>query len=223
MSSPSPAPPAELTEQQHKELLQVLLTEYTTLRAEAQHNETHQIELAMISFSALAALIAAAATFSAAIPENIEIFFFFLALPCLVMFLGLLWIDLIYRRTRFGCYTKCLENKINALVPQGPGGWKSIEFEHWIQDLEDGTGFFNTTRFFRGYIISGSWLAAPLLIMASYFLLSEVPPGDCWDAVLSLAAANWLATIFMAAVYGIYYLLFFQYLKKIIAFPEKVP
>ena len=73
----------------------------------------------MISFSALAALIAAAATFSAAIPENIEIFFFFLALPCLVMFLGLLWIDLIYRRTRFGCYTKCLENKINALVPKG--------------------------------------------------------------------------------------------------------
>lgn len=105
---------------------------------------------------------------------------------------------------------------------QGPGGWKSIEFEHWIQDLEDGTGFFNTTRFFRGYIISGSWLAAPLLIMASYFLLSEAPPGDCWDAVLGLAAANWLATIFMAAVYGIY-LLFFQYLKKIIAFPEKIP
>ena len=43
MSSPSPAPPAELTEQQHKELLQVLLTEYTSLRAEAQHDDTHQI------------------------------------------------------------------------------------------------------------------------------------------------------------------------------------
>ena len=80
MSSPSPAPPAELTEQQHKELLQVLLTEYTSLRAGAQLNDAHQIELAMISFSALAALIAAAATFSAAIPENIEIFFFFW--PC---------------------------------------------------------------------------------------------------------------------------------------------
>lgn len=43
MSSPSPAPPAELTEPQHKELLQVLLTEYTSLRAEAQHDDTHQI------------------------------------------------------------------------------------------------------------------------------------------------------------------------------------
>ena len=80
MSSPSPAPPAELTEQQHKELLQVLLTEYTTLRAEAQHNETHQIELAMISFSALAALIAAAATFPRQSPRISKFSFSFW--PC---------------------------------------------------------------------------------------------------------------------------------------------
>lgn len=222
-SSHSASPVKELSDHQRKELLQVLLTEYTSLRAEAQHDDTHQIELVMVSFSALVALITAAATFSSRIPQNIEIFFFFIALPCLVMFLGLLWIDLIYRRTRFGGYTKRLENKINALLPDGPENWKAMEWEHWIQDLEDGTGFFNTTRFFRGYIISGSWLTAPVLIGASYFLLADVPFADCLATVLHMAYIHWPAVIFMAAIYMIYYILFYKYLKKITAFPQKVP
>ena len=47
----------------HQELLQAMLTEYSSLREEAQHDDTHQIQLVTISFSTLVALVSAAAVF----------------------------------------------------------------------------------------------------------------------------------------------------------------
>lgn len=207
----------------YEDTLQALLTEYSCLRTEAQQDDTHQIQLVTISFSALVALAAAAATLSDNIPEKVGLFFFLILLPCLVMFLGLLWIDLIYRRTRFGCYTKRLENKINALLQEKTSFQPIMEWEHWIQDLEDGKGFFRTTRFFRGYIVSGSWLISPLLVTTSYILMAEGPVFQTLSRIFSVALTFWPLTLFMAAVYGVYYGLFYIYLKKITGFPHLVP
>ena len=161
------APPDRCAgEDLQKETLQALLTEYSCLREEAQHDDTHQIQLVTITFSTLIAIAGAAAAFFSGLPERVSVFLSFVALPCLAMFMGLLWIDLIYRRNRFGCYTKLLENKINALLqPTAQASRKFMEWEHWIQSLEESSGSLGQARFFRGYIVTGSWIAAPFLIM----------------------------------------------------------
>ena len=198
--------------------LKTLLTEYSCLREEAQHDDTHQIQLVATTFSALVAIIAAAASFQSKIQIRSDAvrFIAFILLPCLIMFLGLLWIDLIYRRTRFGSYTKILESKINALIDVGFCNGKIMDWEHWIAGLEDDKGFFDVTRFFRGYIVSGSWLIAPALITGAYFMLAG-GVGEIAE-ILHLAVEYWFVTLFMAAVYVIYYLFFIKYLIKIMRF-----
>ena len=92
------APPDRCAgEDLQKETLQALLTEYSCLREEAQHDDTHQIQLVTITFSTLIAIAGAAAAFFSGLPERVSVFLSFVALPCLAMFMGLLWIDLIYR------------------------------------------------------------------------------------------------------------------------------
>lgn len=60
------APPDRCAgEDLQKETLQALLTEYSCLREEAQHDDTHQIQLVTITFSTLIAIAGAAAAFSA--------------------------------------------------------------------------------------------------------------------------------------------------------------
>lgn len=140
------------------------------------------------------------------------------------MFMGLLWIDLIYRRTRFGCYTKILENKINGLLRQNQDAPdKILGWEHWIQDLEDGTGFFNVTRFFRGYVISGSWLIARFLVMGTYLLLAEGTFFQTLSHISAKACVFWPISLFMGIIYLIYFFFFVTYLKKIVDFPKLVP
>lgn len=216
--------PREITKKDlHQATLQTLLTEYSCLREEAQHDDSHQIQLVTITFSTLAALISAPAIFGSKLSRDLGAFLSFVVLPCLVMFMGLLWIDLIYRRTRFGCYTKILEGKINALLRNNKEDEPSImEWEHWIQRLEDGTGFFNVTRFFRGYIVSGSWLISPILVMGAYIILDKDPLFKTIIDIWHLCCVYWPVSIFMALIYLVYYGFFIIYLKKIIEFPNKV-
>jgi len=211
----------------HQEAFQALITEYTCLREEAQHDDTHQIQLVTVTFSTLIALVSAAAAFHDIIPNRVILFMSFMALPCLTMFMGLLWIDLIYRRSRFAAYTKVLENKINNLISgrrpsKDPAAERVVDWEHWIQRLEDGTGFFNVTRFYRGYIVSGSWLAAPFLIMGSYFLLADQPLSTELERIRGLCRTHWFPALFMLAVYIVYYVFFLKLLNRIRKFPGEV-
>lgn len=41
----------------HKERFKALLTEYSCLREEAQHDDTHQIQLVTVTFSTMIALV----------------------------------------------------------------------------------------------------------------------------------------------------------------------
>lgn len=159
---PEKVPPKDLSQ----ERFQALMTEYASLRAEAQQEDAHQIQLVTVTFSTLAALVSAAAAFHNKIPNRAALFLSFVALPCLTMFMGILWIDLLYRKTRFGAYTKVLENKINRLLSGQPlsdlpGGVRVMEWEHWIQELEQSgkkpkgvcgklRAFPNNARYFRG-------------------------------------------------------------------------
>ncbi|EOS65409.1 hypothetical protein [Oscillibacter sp. 1-3] len=205
-----------------KEALQALLTEYSSLREEAQHDDTHQIQLVTITFSTLAAAAGAAAALFSEVPEKTSVFFAFVVLPCLAMFMGLLWIDLIYRRTRFGCYTRLLEDKINALLqPNAQPPQQFMAWEHWLQALEEESGSFGQTRFFRGCIVTGSWVAAPFLIMAAYFLLEDGPFFAALERVHGICRTYWPVTIFMLAVYAIYFSLYFMFVRRILQFPSR--
>lgn len=218
------APPDRCAgEDLQKETLQALLTEYSCLREEAQHDDTHQIQLVTITFSTLIAIAGAAAAFFSGLPERVSVFLSFVALPCLAMFMGLLWIDLIYRRNRFGCYTKLLENKINALLqPTAQASRKFMEWEHWIQSLEESSGSLGQARFFRGYIVTGSWIAAPFLIMGTYFLLEDDPFSVTLERFHSICRTYWPVTVFMLAVYAVYLSFYFMFVRRIRQFSSNV-
>lgn len=205
------------------DILQAMLTEYSCLREEAQHDDTHQIQLMTITFSTLTGIAGVAAALFSGLSERISIFFSFVVLPCLAMFMGLLWIDLIYRRTRFGCYTKLLENKINALLqPDARTPEAFMAWEHWLQDLEAEYGAFGQTRFFRGYIVTGSWLAAPFLIMATYFLLEDAPFSVTLERLCGVCRTYWLVTVLMLVVYVIYFSCYFVFVRRIRQLPSRV-
>lgn len=195
---------------------QAMMTEYTSLREEAQHDDTHQIELVTIAFSTLTALIGAAAAFQDIIPPQAALFLSFVVLPCLTMFLGLLWIDLVYRRTRFAAYTRAMENKINLyLNSTGPADQRVVAWEHWLQTLKPIKGILPAPRFFRGYVLSGSWIVAPFLFAGAYFILSGQSFCQCVDEFKTLIHTHWLVSSFMALIGIIYYWLFSTYIREI--------
>lgn len=213
-----------LDAQLRQETLQALLAEYSCLRAEAQHDDSHQIQLATITFSTLVAIAGVAAAFPIRSSERAGVFFCFAALPCLAMFMGLLWIDLIYRRTRFGCYTKVLENKIDRLLePNILAPQRVMEWEHWIRQIESDSALLGNTGYFRGYVVTGSWILAPLLIMGVYFLLEEAPFFAALRRVRVICRAYWPVTLFILAVYIVYFVLYYMFLQKIRRLPLMVP
>lgn len=216
----------------HKEKLQALLTEYSCLRAEAQHEDTHQIQLVTLTFTVLGVAVTAAATFGkeflTSLNKEMCLFLFIIVLPFLFMFMGLIWIDLIYRRVRFGIYTIKLENKINRLL-QVEAGNEAMEWEHWIKRLDnerkiDGiSNFFNLTSLFRGYVISGCWLSAPLLIIWLYFIFTGNPISEEFKEIYQISCNNCLLSIVTIFVYIVYYFLFIKYIKRIIDFQKSDP
>ncbi len=208
----------------HKERLQALLTEYSCLRAEAQHEDTHQIQLVALTFTMLGVAVTATATcseeFLTLLSKEICLFLFIIVFPFLIMFMGLIWIDLIYRRVRFGVYTIKLENKINRLLRVEAGN-EAMEWEHWIKKLDNGrkidgiSNFFNLTGFFRGYVISGCWLSAPLLIIWLYFIFTGYPLLEELKEIYQISCNNRPLSAVTIFVYAVYYFLFMKYIKRI--------
>lgn len=206
----------------HNEMLQALLTEYSCLRAEVQHDHGQYTQLVTITVSVIIALVSA----TIALRKEAEIvsFILFVLLPCFIMIMGLLWIDSIYRRVRSTCYTKILENKINNLLHgNNLDGERIMEWMYWIERSEDGKGRGTSNRTFRSWIVALGCLAAPFFSILLSFLLAGKPFLDEFTVILELCRTHCPATLFMMVLYIVYFIFFCGYLKVIKTYSNKAP
>lgn len=199
--------------------LQALLEEYSSLRQEASQLETNMLTLATTALSLLAAIITAAASIRIIdVPEEFIAFFYYSMLPCICMFFGVSWVNLLYRRSRFGQYLKNQENKINYLLEAD-----MIEWEHWISYLDitsknSLTGYihnFLRANYIYGYLICGGWILLPIILpLSSTFTLINFTLN-----VFKYFSSQKILGIIMIILYIIYYI----FILKLIFRCAKLP
>lgn len=159
--------------------LDVLLAEFEALRAESSSLSQSESSLITTTFSFIAAIIGLNFFFGAdaqggyasatiQISEESSQCMVLCICPLLVMFFGCMWMNILYRRIRFGAYLYLIETDINKYVSQNS---LKIYWEHWIIGIEQGRGFFKRTSQFYGYIVFGTWLFAPILLYIFAFSL----------------------------------------------------
>jgi len=197
--------------------LDTLLREYESLRQEATHCDSTQMSLATSAFGFLTACFTLSGIFAKSPTDS---FLVYCVLPCLSMFFGLLWIDQLFRRIRFGTYMRRTENKIDLLIPELKSNGtpvRILEFERWISELDDNLPLFRRPRFIYGFILTGTWLITPVLIpiCSQFFLFSEIMP------YFSFFDLHPCVSIVMFTVGCIYYFYLIVLTYRIYTFPKE--
>ncbi len=197
--------------------LDVLMREYESLRQESTHCDSTQMSLATTVFGFLAAVFALTQLFEK--KQSTADFLFYAVLPCFAMFFGLLWVDQLYRRVRFGTYLRRTENKIRMLLPDLCSNSVSVpvcEFEHWISALDDHKPFLKRPRFAYGCVLAGTWFLTPILIPASRLLLfsnATFPFSYYWS--------HKIVMILVFAVFLVYYYYLILLIRRINTFSQE--
>lgn len=199
--------------------LQVLLAEYNSLRDEAKNCDTVQMLVATICMTVIGALFSANIFFKT--PETQSrlalLYLFWCLIPWIIMFFGIIWIDQLYRRMRFGAYLYSLEVKINKLFVGEP----RMNWEHWIVSIEKNDSFFKPSHLY-GYIISGSWIFMPFLIFSlanSIFSLWKIGYDECLSDIKFTLLFG--VTILALIIYVRFYILFIYAIYELKLFDRK--
>lgn len=197
--------------------LDALLREYESLRQEATHCDSTQMSLATSAFGFLTACFTLSGIFARSPTDS---FLVYCVLPCFSMFFGLLWIDQLFRRIRFGTYMRRTENKIDLLIPKLESNGtpvRILEFERWISELDDNLPLLRRPRFIYGFILTGTWLIVPVLIpiCSQLFLFSEIV------SYFSFFDQHPCVSIVMSAVGCIYYFYLTVLIYRIYTFPKE--
>ena len=215
---------------EEKKEIETLLTEFTALRTETTYLQQSEASMSTMTFSFIAAILGLNYLLSNGNESDTTHFsqcIILVLCPILLMFFGCLWMDLLFRRIRYGAYLYLLEADINRLVDSDE---QKIYFEHWIIGRELGRSFFRKTSRFYGYVVFGTMLIVPVLLylfadltFPSWKLLSPE-----WD-ILNLAKEHILWCIFLLLVYIIYIIIMCFYtleildLKNLGNFTKRVP
>lgn len=213
-----------------KKDIETLLAEFTALRTETTYLQQSESSMSAMTFSFIAAILGLnyfLSNSNASDTTHSSKCIILVLCPILLMFFGCLWMDLLFRRIRYGAYLYLLEVDINRLVGSDE---QKIYFEHWIIGRELGKRFFRKTSRFYGYIVFGTMLIVPVLLylfadlmFPSWKLLSPE-----WG-ILNLAKNHIFWCIFLALVYLIYILIMLFYcieildLKNLGNFAKRVP
>ncbi len=200
--------------------IDILLSEFAVLRAESSSLAHSEDSLITTTFSFIAAIIGLNFFFGEGAQENllnttIQISedsskcMILCVCPLLVMFFGCMWMNILYRRIRFGAYLYLIEMDINKYVSQNS---LKVYWEHWIIGIECGRGFFRKTSHFYGYIVFGTWLIAPILLYFSAFsLFPQWTSSSILSSVLEYFSQHKAWAWFLGLMFMIYimFMLFF--------------
>ena len=157
--------------------LTAMLTEYSELRQEIRNAQSKQTGMISLYVTILAAIFAAAAqiytsvigTVSAMSPQVIAAVFIGI-LPLATEFMGVIYLDQVYRQVKLGVYVHIIEQRVNKTFPNGKE--LTMNWESWAQDIED-EGFFSKTNNYNYYVsLSLFILVEPISILFGLIMLS---------------------------------------------------
>lgn len=172
LTQPQDDPP-----QHSQEVLQAMLAEYSELRQEIRNAQSKQTGMISLYVTILAAIFAAAAqiytsvigTVSALSPQVIAAVFIGI-LPLATEFMGVIYLDQVYRQVKLGVYVHIIEQRINKTFPNGKE--LTMNWESWAQDIED-EGFFSKTNNYNYYVsLSLFIIVEPISILFGLIMLS---------------------------------------------------
>ena len=202
---------------ENNQSMEALLAEFTALRAESSALAQSEDSLATTIFSFIAAVIGLNFLFSGQEQANIhssQVMVLGLC-PLIIMFFGCMWMNILYRRIRYGVYLYLLEVDINKCIV---GKKKKIYWEHWLIAIESDRKFFTRTSRFWGYIIFGSWLSMPVLL---YVFAAVLFPT--WD-ICAFLIENIVWTCIIGITAIVYYIIMICFCREILCLrnPKKL-
>ena len=194
--------------------IDILLTEYTALKAEQTASEQAQTQIATTLFSFIAGIVSLNFLFQNNSDVSIEASEYMILgfCPLLIFFFGCLWMYQLYCQNRFGAYIYHLETDINKHRTQNE---QKIYYEHWIALQDDGKPFLKRTSRLYGYITLGTWIFSPVLLVI--FARGFFPDWNIFEFYYS----NRLLAGILLLVAVIYYMVQIIYVTSILNLKSK--
>jgi len=200
-----------LNDASHK-IIDIMLLEYTKLREEASSIMSSQFTILSLLASALGVLVGIGFNLFYEISKTemnrgndlIGIIFMIL-IPGISVFLGILWLDRVYRQMQVRSYVHAREKEINELLSAGEV--KALHWENWLARELEGKTFLQKVNYYYYYASLGTLLLIPpLMIFVGYYLA----PLDC--------GLLWTLIGVGGGIYLIFVVFLKAYIKKIFSY-----
>lgn len=151
------------------EFINVIMTEYTELRAELRDFTSRQFTVISATFTILASLFTFGVTLMSG-ENDIDFQFisiiFYVIIPCFSMFSGILWLNYVYRQVKIGVYISLIETKINkrfVSVEKLNDMYSCPLFWEHYADNEANCHFFLKTNHWNYYFSMALYIGLPIV------------------------------------------------------------
>lgn len=180
-------------------IINAMINEYNTMRKESLNKLQFQVTLITFYITSMATILSIFIKQSDTEDDfmnRANIFCFII--PCVTIYVAIVWLDQVYRQKKIAYFTYILENKINRFILDNSGvTTTAICWEHWISTSKTDTWKLNV-KFTFYYICLGTLTVVPIIsfiwgmIIVDYDL-SKIRIQVCLGSILY--AIYWLLMI----------------------------
>lgn len=145
-------------------IINAMINEYNTMRKESLNKLQFQVTLITFYITSMATIISIFIKHSDTEDDfmnRASIFSF--VIPCVTIYVAIIWLDQVYRQKKIAYFTYNLENKINRFILDNSGvATTAIYWEHWISTSKADTWKFTVKLTFY-YICLGTLTIVPII------------------------------------------------------------
>lgn len=145
-------------------IVNAMINEYNTMRKESLNKLQFQVTLITFYITSMATILSIFIKQSETEDNYLNrasIFSF--VIPCVTIYVAIIWLDQVYRQKKIAYFTYNLENKINRFILDNSGvATTAIYWEHWISTSKADTWKFTVKLTFY-YICLGTLTIVPIV------------------------------------------------------------
>ena len=164
----------------------LVMTEYKELRQEVRNS--FQIQNSLIALDASISGILIGLGMSIFLNGNYgekyyyAISFLFCAImPAVSMFLGIIWLDQVYRQVKLGAYIRNLENIVNRNVnAQNDDNINVLNWEHWVAQENQGKPLLLRTNYYYYFFCMAVFLLCPIICLLYGLWMVKYNVSNIW-------------------------------------------
>jgi len=185
----------------HKMIVESILIEYREMKSESVHKLQIQITMVSLYLTVFGVLL------TIALNKNIDEgavllspYFFCCLIPCVMIFIAILWLDQVYRQIKIAIYISFLEKKVNNILGLDNTLISSALFwEQWMHLNTTTKERINISQLFY-YICLGVFFLCPVLSCLAGAYLSKWAICN-FIAPLSITIVGYLIFLFFSVLY----------------------